>query len=84
LTIVTVGLAALFLFAPRDGQSVFRLSDDAAVIALGDVAVPSAPTAWITVAILALLTVWTWLDAAAYRRSNLAVPIVYAILAVFA
>ncbi|WP_417562124.1 ABC transporter permease [Microbacterium sp.] len=84
LTIVDVLLGFLFLVAPVTGDSVFRLADSGSAIALADVHVPSAPTMWISWVLLALLTVWAWLDAAAYRRTQLWLPIVYAVLAMFA
>ncbi|WP_438353598.1 ABC transporter permease [Microbacterium sp. CJ88] len=84
LGIATLLLIVLFLVSPRDGTSTFRLSDAAEVIALGDVAVPTALTSWLLVAVLVLLTLWTVWDAWAYRRTRLWLPIVYAVLAVFA
>lgn len=84
LTIVTVLLAVLFLASPRGGVSTFRLGDEASVIPLGDVSVPSALTSWILVALLAVLTAWAAWNTATYRRTRLWLPIVFALLAVFA
>ena len=39
---------------------------------------------WVTWAILVVLTAWTWWDAVGYRRTRLWLPIVYAVLAMFA
>jgi simple sugar transport system permease protein len=84
LSIVDVLLGLLFLLSPVTGDSVFRLSDSGSAIALADVHVPSAPTVWISWALLVVLTAWTWLDAVAYRRTRLWLPIVFAVLAMFA
>ncbi|GAA3897419.1 ABC transporter permease [Microbacterium invictum] len=84
LAAVTLLLAALFLFAPRDGVSTFRLGDRGSSIALPDVSVPAAATCWTVVALLVLLTLWSAWDAWSYRRSGLWLTIVFAVLGVFA
>ncbi len=81
---VTVLLALLFVFAPRDGLSTFRLGDSASSIALPDVDVPTGPTAWVVLAALALLTLWSAWSAWSYRRTGLWLTIVFAVLGVFA
>lgn len=84
LGIVTVLLGLLFLLAPRDGISTFRLGDPSSAIALPNVGVPTAATCWGVFAILVLLTLWAVWDAYGYRRSPMWLAIAYGILAVFA
>lgn len=84
LGIATILLAALFLFGARDGVTSFRLSGGEALIALGDVSVPSGPTVWIVLALLGVLTAYAAWEAWRYRTAGLWVPIVYGVLALFA
>ena len=84
LAIATALLALLFLFVPRNGVSTFRLGDPGSSIALPNVSVPTALTCWIVVALLVLLTLWAFWDAASYRRTGIWLPIVFGFLAVFA
>jgi simple sugar transport system permease protein len=83
LTIVSVVLGLLFLLSPVTGDSVFRVSDGIAW-SIPDIHVPSAPTVWITWTLVAVLTAWAWWDAVGYRRSGLWLPILYAVLSMFA
>jgi simple sugar transport system permease protein len=83
LTIVTVVLGLLFLLSPVTGESVFRVRDGIAW-SIPDIHVPSASTVWITWVLLAVLTAWAWWDAVGYRRSGLWLPILYAVLSMFA
>ena len=83
LTIVSVVLGLLFLLSPVTGDSVFRVSDGIAW-SIPDIHVPSAPTVWITWILVAVLTAWAWWDAVGYRRSGLWLPILYAVLSMFA
>lgn len=83
LGIATILLFLLFLFAPRDGVSTFRLTDESAAIPLPNLSVPTAATTWIVLAVLVLLTLWAVWDAWSYRRTGLWLPIVYALLAIF-
>ncbi|HLS92603.1 MAG TPA: ABC transporter permease, partial [Microbacterium sp.] len=45
---------------------------------------PTAPTVWVVTGLLVLLTVWSLVDAWAYRRPALWLAIVFGVLAVFA
>jgi len=82
--IVIVLLAALFLFAPRDGVSTFRLGDRASAIALPDVGLPTAVTSWILLVLLVLLAAWATWEAWSYRRLPLWLTAVFGVLGVFA
>ncbi len=84
LGIITVLLGALFLFAPRDGISQFRLGDPNSSIDLPTVGVPTAITCWSVFVILVLLTLWAVWDAYGYRRSPVWLAVAYGVLAVFA
>ncbi|MCR2813649.1 ABC transporter permease [Microbacterium sp. zg.Y1090] len=84
LALVTVLLAALFFFAPRDGVSTFRLGDASSAIALPNVELPTAPTSWLLVVLLLALTAWAAWDAWSYRRPPLWLIIVFSVLGVFA
>jgi simple sugar transport system permease protein len=83
LAIATGLLALLFLTVPRDGTSTFRLGDQSAAFALPDVALPTALTSWLMVAVLAVLTVGAFLRVYAYRKPPLWMVVVFGILAVF-
>ena len=84
LAIATALLALLFLLVPRNGVSTFRLGDPGSSIALPNVSVPTAPTCWIVVALLVLLTLWAFWNAQTYRRTGIWLPIVFGFLAIFA
>lgn len=84
LAAVTVLLALLFLLAPRGGTSAFRLGDPSSAIALPDVDLPTGPTSWTLLALLAALSVWAFADAWAYRRPALWLVVVFGVLGVFA
>ena len=84
LGIVTLLLAVLFLLAPRDGVSTFRLGDATSAIVLPEVGLPTATTSWLLLVMLVLLTAWSAWDAWSYRRPALWLPIVFGLLAVFA
>jgi ABC-type uncharacterized transport system permease subunit len=84
LAIATVLLALLFLLVPRDGVSTFRLGDPGSSIALPNVSVPTAPTCWILIVLLVLLTLFAFWNAVSYRRTGMWLPIVFGVLAVFA
>ena len=72
-----------FVFG-RDGVSTYRLGDRTASIDLGDIGVPTAPAVTICAIVLALLTAYAFWAVATFRKVGLWVPIVFALLAVFA
>ncbi len=84
LAVLTVLLGAIVLFVPRDGASTFRLGDPSQSFALPNVALPTAVTCWVLLAVLALLTVWAFWLAWSYRRQPLWLTIAFGILGVFA
>ena len=58
LAIVTALLAVLFLAAPRNGVSRFRLGDPRSTLDLPTVAVPTAVTSWAVWVVLLGLTIY--------------------------
>lgn len=84
LGVVSVLLAALFAFAPRDGQSTFRLGDASAALGLPDVAVPTAVTSWSVLVVLVALTALAFWLAGAYRPVPLWLTLLFGVLGVFA
>ncbi|MER7445710.1 ABC transporter permease [Microbacterium sp. NPDC097977] len=83
LAAATVLLALLFLLVPRSGTSSFRLNDPASPFALPDVALPTGPTSWVIIAILAVLSVLAFLRAWSYRKPSIWLVIAFSVLAVF-
>ena len=83
LAAVTVLLGALFVFAPRDGVSAFRLGDPSQSFALPDIDVPTASVSWGVWVALVLLTLWSLWQAWSYRRQPLWLTIVFGVLGVF-
>ncbi|GLJ78403.1 ABC transporter permease [Microbacterium imperiale] len=84
LAVVTLLLAALFAFAPRDGESTFRLGDASAAVGLPDVAVPTALTAWTVLVLIALIAAAAFWLAWSYRDIPLWLTLLFGILGVFA
>ncbi|WP_159501135.1 ABC transporter permease [Microbacterium sp. 18062] len=83
LAAVTLLLAVLFLAAPRDGISTFRLGDASSAIALPNIGLPTAATSWILLGVLVVLTGLSAWNAWSYRRPPLWLTIVFGVLAVF-
>jgi len=84
---LAVGMALVWLMAfvfGRDGVSTYRLGDRTSSIDLGDVGIPTAATVTACAIVLALLTAYAFWAVATFRKVGLWVPIVFAILAVFA
>lgn len=82
--VAIVLLAGLFIFAPRDGVSTFRLGDPSSAIALPDVGLLTALTSWIVLIVLVVLTAWAAWEAWSYRRVPLWLTAVFGVLGVFA
>ncbi|WP_372967940.1 ABC transporter permease [Microbacterium sp.] len=83
LAAATALLALLFLLVPRSGTSAFRLSDQSSAFALPDIALPTGPTSWVVVVLLAVLTGLAFFRAWTYRKSSLWLVAVFGVLAVF-
>lgn len=84
---LAVATALIWLMAfvfGRDGVSTYRLGDRTASIDLGDIGIPTAPAVTICAIVLALLTAYAFWAVATFRKVGLWVPIVFALLAVFA
>ena len=83
LIVVTVLLAALFLFVPRTGESTFRLSDSSSAIAMPDIVLPTMLTGWVILALLAVLSLWALWEAWSYRPVPLWLTIAFGAFGVF-
>lgn len=83
LAAATVLLALLFLLVPRSGTSSFRLNDPSSPFALPDIALPTGPTSWVVIVILALLSALAFLRAWSYRKPSIWLVIAFSVLAVF-
>ncbi len=81
LALVTIGLAALPLFAAHDGSARFTLSTDDDFFHLPDLSVPSTATAWTVVAVLALATAASFALTGARRRTPLWLVAAFAVAA---
>ncbi|MBO3089040.1 ABC transporter permease [Cellulomonas dongxiuzhuiae] len=68
LTVVTALFALLLALAPREGDATFRLATGNDLVALPNVVVPGTTTAWVTVAVMALLTAYAYVRVGARRK----------------
>jgi len=75
--IFTVLFALLPLLAPRAGETTFRLTSGAAFFAVPDIVLPSTPTAWVAVVLLAASTVFAVLRVLGRQTIPLWIVIVY-------
>jgi simple sugar transport system permease protein len=75
--IFTVLFALLPLFAPRAGETTFRLSSGEAFFTVPDVVIPATATAWVAVVLLAASTVFAFLRVTGRRGIPLWLVIVY-------
>ncbi|MFD5866099.1 ABC transporter permease [Agromyces sp. NPDC127015] len=82
--IFTLLTLALAVFAPRDGDTNYRLiASDKDAIKVADISVPAMPALWTVVVLLAVITaVSVWL-VASKRRVPLWLTVVYAVLFLF-
>ncbi len=71
------------MFAPREGDTTFRLSAPSDLIQLPEIAVPAMPALWVTIVLLALATAYSAMLVATKRRVPLWLIVVFAILAMF-
>lgn len=59
-TAVTAAMALLLLLVPRDGDVRFRMGAEGDAVRLPDVALPGMATAWVCVAIAAIVSAVAW------------------------
>ena len=81
--IFTLVALALAVFAPRPGETTYRLSLPNDVIQLPEVTVPAMPTLWVVVVLLAAATAYSAWLVSSKRRVPLWLVVVYAILFMF-
>lgn len=77
LGVFTVLFALLPLLVPRDGVSTFRLTSGREALAVPDLVLPSNATAWVCVAILAVLTIFAMYNSYRKVATPLWVTVVY-------
>lgn len=82
--ILTALLAVLFIASPHMGDATFRLSPSGDDIQLPEVTLNAAITGWVSVALLAGLTVWSALLVRAKKRVPLWLIIAFAVIALVA
>lgn len=75
-----LGALALAVFAPREGETTFRLSTQSDIVQLPELSAPSLATLWVIVALLALATAYSISLVATKRRVPLWLIVVFAIL----
>ena len=78
--IFTVIALALAVFAPRDGETTFRLSTPTDVIQLPEISVPALPTLWVVILLLAVATAYSAWLVSRKRRVPLWLVVVFAVL----
>ncbi|MFF2370010.1 ABC transporter permease [Agromyces sp. NPDC058110] len=82
--VFTLVALALAVFAPREGDTTYRLvaSDDDA-IKLANISVPAMPALWTVVVLLAAITAYAVWATTAKRRVPLWVTVIFAVLFLF-
>ncbi len=81
--IFTLLALALAVFAPRPGETTYRLSSPTDAIQLPELTVPTMPALWTVVVLLAVITAYSAWLVSSKRRVPLWLVVVFAILAVF-
>ncbi|WP_419819433.1 ABC transporter permease [Glaciibacter flavus] len=81
--VFTLLLLLLVLFGSRDASTTFRLSAATDAVKLGDVTVPAVLTGWVTVILLAILSVYSVILVQAKRRVPLWLTVVFAVVFMF-
>ena len=81
--IFTLIFLALAVFAPRPGETTFRLSVPSDVIQLPELTVPVMPAMWTVVVLLAAVTAYSAWLVVSKRRVPLWLIVVFAILSMF-
>ncbi|GAA1943024.1 ABC transporter permease [Agromyces allii] len=70
----------LAVFAPREGETGFRLSEAKDVIQITTITTPAMPTLWVVIVLLALATAYSVFIVASKRRVPLWLIVVFAVL----
>lgn len=81
--IFTLVALALAVFAPREGDTTFRLSSPTDVVQLPEVTVPAMPALWITIVLLGAVTAYSAWLVSSKRKVPLWLIVVFAILFMF-
>jgi simple sugar transport system permease protein len=84
LAVATVLIWLMAFPFGRHGSSTYRLSDRTSSLNLGDIGVPTWGTVFVCALLLALLTAYAFWAVVTYRRTGLWLPVVFALIAVFA
>ncbi|MET1019255.1 MAG: ABC transporter permease, partial [Microterricola sp.] len=84
LAIFTVLLGLLFVWAPREGATTFRLSAPGDAIQLPEIVAPVGPVVWTSFVVLALLSAAAFLLVRGYRKVPLWLLALFIIVAVVA
>ncbi|MET4158906.1 ABC transporter permease [Agromyces sp. PvR057] len=71
---------ALAVFAPREGDTTFRLVDAKDVIQINSITTPAMPTLWVVIVLLALATGYSAYLVSTKRRVPLWLIVVFAVL----
>ncbi|WP_395243774.1 ABC transporter permease [Agromyces sp. MMS24-K17] len=82
--VVTLIAIVLFVFAGHGGEAVFRLSPAGDALQLPEVTLDATITAWVSVAIMAAITIASFLLVRARRRISIWYTIVFALVFIIA
>ena len=77
---LTLGLGLIVLFAPQEGDTSFRLAVDTDFFQVPVVTVPSTPTAWLMVALCALIAAYSAFLYSQRRNTRLWLVALFAVL----
>ncbi|GAB2754506.1 ABC transporter permease [Nocardioides pakistanensis] len=84
LSVLTLGMALVLLFAARTGDTTFRFGTRRDFFELPSLTVPATATAWVFVAVMAALTAWSWVLFSRRRPTPMWLVILFAVAAMTA
>ncbi|MFZ5846829.1 MAG: ABC transporter permease [Actinomycetota bacterium] len=84
LSVLTLGMALVLLFAARTGDTTFRFGTRRDFFELPSLTVPATATAWVFVAVMAVLTAWSWVLFSRRRPTPMWLVILFAVAAMTA
>jgi general nucleoside transport system permease protein len=84
LTVLTLGLALILVFADREGDTTFRLATADDFFQVPSVTLPAMATAWVLVAFMALCSGWSWWLTLRGRPTPLWLVVVFTVAALVA